>query len=173
MAMSRTGATTAISDLNPDLPEEPPMDEKVVATFDESLRRCDSNPRFLDIFYEKFLASSPDVQEKFANTDFSRQKRLLRASFYLVLLASEDEAFGPERYLKHLAVRHGASGLEIGAHLYDLWLDSLLAAVKQCDPEYSPEVEAAWEDTVGVGIEYMLKHYRDPNPPVMPSFDRA
>lgn len=53
-------------------------------------------------------------------------------------------------------------------------LDSLLAAVKQCDPEYSPEVEeAAWEDVMGVGIEYMLKHYRDPNPPLMPSFNRA
>jgi len=144
------------------------MDEKVVATFDESLRRCDSNPRFLDIFYEKFLASSPDVQEKFANTDFSRQKMLLRASFYLILLASEDEAFGPERYLKHLAVRHGASGLEIGAHLYDLWLDSLLATVRQCDPEYSAEVEAAWEDVMGIGIGYMLGHYHDPEPRIMP-----
>jgi hemoglobin-like flavoprotein len=149
------------------------MDEKVAARFDESLRRCDSDPRFLDIFYERFLASSPDVQEKFANTDFSRQKRLLRASFYLILLASEDETHGPENYLKHLTVSHGASGLEIGAHFYDLWLDSLLATVKQCDPEYSSEVEAAWEEVMGVGIEYMLKHYHPPNPPVMPSFDSA
>lgn len=135
------------------------MDEKVIATFDESLRRCDTNPRFLDIFYEKFLASSTKVRAKFAHTDFSRQKRLLRASFYLILLASDDEEHGPERYLKYLAARHSAKGLGIGAQLYDLWLDSLLHAVKQCDPEYGPEVEAAWEEMMGIGIRYMLDHY--------------
>ncbi len=148
------------------------MDEKVVATFDESLHRCDSNPRFLDIFYEKFMASSPEIQEKFAKTDFARQKRLLRASFYLILLASEDEFLGPERYLKYLAANHGARGLKIGAHFYDLWLDSLLATAKQCDPEYSSEVEAAWEEVMGVGIGYMLKHYHDTEPPpAVPQFN--
>jgi hemoglobin-like flavoprotein len=135
------------------------MDKKVIATFDESLRRCDTNPKFLDLFYEGFLGSSWKVREKFANTDFSRQKRLLRASFYLILLASEDEKNGPERYLQYLAARHSASELDIGAELYDVWLDSLLKAVKKCDPEYSPEVEAAWEEMMGIGIEYMLKHY--------------
>jgi hemoglobin-like flavoprotein len=135
------------------------MDEKVVAAFDESLRRCDTNPNFLDIFYEKFLASSPKVQAKFANTDFSRQKRFLRASFYLILLASEDEKHGPERYLKYLAARHSASDLNVGAHLYDLWLDSLLQAVRECDPDYRPEVEEAWEEMMGIGIRYMLEHF--------------
>lgn len=144
------------------------MDEQVLTTFDESLRRCDSNPRFLDIFYDRFMASSPDVREKFKKTDFARQKRLLRASFYLLLLASEDEAYGPERHLKQLALRHGAHGLEIGANLYDLWLDSLLATVKECDPGYSAEVEAAWEEVMGIGIAYMLGHYNDPEPRMMP-----
>ena len=150
------------------------MDEKVIAMFDESLHRCNSNPGFLDIFYEKFMASSPEVQQKFAKTDFARQKRLLRASFYLILLASQDESSGPDRYLKYLAARHGARGLGIGAYFYDLWLDSLLAAVKQCDPEYGSEVEAAWEDVMGVGIGYMLKHYYDTEPPpAVPDFNPA
>ena len=135
------------------------MKEEVIATFDESLRRCDANPKFLDIFYEKFLDSSPKVRARFADTDFARQKRLLRASFYLVLLASEDEEHGPERYLKYLAARHSARDLNIGAHLYDLWLDSLIKAVKECDPKYSSEVESAWEEMMGIGIRYMLEHF--------------
>jgi hemoglobin-like flavoprotein len=135
------------------------MDEKTIEIFDKSLHRCDSNPRFLDFFYEKFLASSPKVAEKFANTDFGRQKRLLRASFYLILLASADPEDGPERYLDHLARRHSASDLDIGTELYDLWLDSLLSAVETCDPEYGPEVEEAWEKVMGIGIDYMLSHY--------------
>jgi len=135
------------------------MDEKVIATFDQSLHRCDSNPQFLDLFYERFLASSPKVRQRFENTDFAKQKRLLRASFYLILLASEDPENGPERYLGYLATRHSASDLAIGSELYDLWLDSLLATVQECDPEYNPEVEEAWEGMMGIGIDYMLRRY--------------
>ena len=54
------------------------MDEKTIQIFEQSPRRCDSNPAFLDIFYEHFLDSSPKIKERFANTDFHRQKRLLR-----------------------------------------------------------------------------------------------
>ena len=52
---------------------------------DESLRRCNAHPVFLDLFYENFLASSPKVKEKFANTDFAKQKRALQASLNLML----------------------------------------------------------------------------------------
>jgi hemoglobin-like flavoprotein len=135
------------------------MDEKVKATFEQSLRRCDNKKRFLDLFYERFLASSPKVKEKFASTDFEKQKRLLRASFYLILLASEDPEKGPERYLGYLAERHSATDLKIGSELYDLWLDSLLETVEECDPEYNTEVEQAWEQMMEIGIGYMLRHY--------------
>ena len=135
------------------------MDEQTIETFEQSLRRCDADPEFLDIFYDRFLASSPKVKSKFADTDFHRQKRLLRASFYLILLASEDPTDGPERYLGHLAARHSTRDLDVGAELYDLWLDSLLASVKECDPEYNPEVEAAWEKMMGIGIDFLLSRY--------------
>jgi len=66
---------------------------------------------------------------------------------------------GPDAYLAGVAERHGAGQLEIGAELYDLWLDSLLATVKECDPEFSPEVEKAWEDVMMVGIQYLCRSY--------------
>ena len=135
------------------------VDEKTTQIFEQSLRRCDSKPDFLDIFYEKFLASSPKVAERFADTDFHRQKRLLRASFYMILLASEDPENGPEQYLSHMAARHSAKDLDVGAELYDLWLDSLLASVKECDPDYDEEVEHAWEKMMGVGIDFLLSRY--------------
>ena len=135
------------------------MDEKTIELFEQSLRRCDANSEFLDIFYERFLASSPKVKQKFADPDFHRQKRLLRASFYLILLASEDPEGGPERYLGHLAARHSTKDLDVGAELYDLWLDSLLASVKDCDPEYNEEIEHAWEKMMGIGIDFLLSHY--------------
>jgi hemoglobin-like flavoprotein len=135
------------------------MDEKILKAFDESLRRCNATPGFLDQFYDRFLASSPKVREKFALTDFVRQKRALRASLHYLLLAAQDEEKGPEKYLKDLAELHSRQQYNIGSEFYDLWLDSLLATVKECDPEFSPAVEEAWESVMMVGIHYMLKHY--------------
>ena len=135
------------------------MDAATLHTFDRSLARLSSIHEFLDRFYERFLESSPKVREKFVDTDFIRQKRALRTSFHLMLLAAEDGNRGPERYLKDLAERHGREQLGIGAEYYDLWLDSLLATVRVCDPEFSPEVEQAWERVMMVGIDYMLSKY--------------
>lgn len=141
------------------------MDEKILATYDGSLRRCNSSPGFLDRFYETFRASSPAVRMKFEGTDFARQKRALRASLHLMVLAAEDEKKGPERYLKDLAARHSRAQLDIGAELYDRWLDSILDAVRKHDPEFSTEVEKAWEAVMAVGIQYLLSHYNSPPNP--------
>jgi len=136
------------------------METTTLEIFDESLRRCEAVPYFLDLFYEKFLASSPEVREKFANTNFIHQKRALRASLHHLLLAAEDETKGPDRYLADVAARHGTGQLDIGAELYDLWLDSLLATVREVDPRFSPEVEKAWEAVMMVGIQYLCRNYQ-------------
>jgi hemoglobin-like flavoprotein len=130
-----------------------------LAVFEASLKRCEARADFLDVFYEKFLASSREVAEKFAGTDFARQKEALRASFQHLVLVARDPKQGPDPYLEDVAVRHGAGRLAIGAHLYDLWLDSLLETVRACDPECFPEVEAAWEEVMMVGIHYLCANY--------------
>jgi hemoglobin-like flavoprotein len=138
------------------------MDSKTLETFDESLARCNAKAGFLDRFYERFLEMSPKVSEKFGNTDFVRQKRALRASFHMMLLAAGDGETRTARHLGSLAKSHGRSELDIGAELYDYWLDSLLAAVREFDNEWDHEVETAWEQVMGVGIQYLLSHYNDP-----------
>ena len=138
------------------------MDRKALQVVDDSLHRCAVNPAFLDLFYERFLASSPRVKEKFAKTDFARQKRALMPSFHLMLLAAEDEEHGPEKYLRDIAAHHGKAQLDIGAQDYDLWLDSLLETIRECDPECDTEVEQAWEKVLSVGIGYLLDHYHHP-----------
>lgn len=137
------------------------MDERTLQTFGDSLQRCTAHPDFLDLFYEAFLGSSPKVREKFANTDFVKQKRALHASLNLMLRAAREEDLGPPAYLDELAQRHGARDLDIGADLYDLWLDSLLATVSVCDPRISPEIRAAWEKVMGVGIRYLCSRYNE------------
>ncbi|MCM3875680.1 MAG: globin [Thermoanaerobaculia bacterium] len=135
------------------------MTPLALAVFEASLKRCEARRDFLDVFYENFLASAPEVSEKFAHTDFARQKEALRASFHHLLLVARDPKQGPDPYLEEVAVRHGAGHLAIGAHLYDLWLDSLLDTVRACDPECLPGVEAAWEEVMMVGIHYLCANY--------------
>ncbi len=129
------------------------MDAGTLRKFEESLGRCLADPDFLDIFYGNFLGSSPKVREKFAGTDFDRQKVALQASFDTMLKAARDEENGPEKYLGPLAERHGARQLRIGAELYDLWLDS------PCDAGWSEDVEEAWDKVMGVGISYLCSRY--------------
>jgi len=135
------------------------INERTLETFGDSLHRCNGNPAFVDRFYEIFLASSPKVKEKFAQTDFVRQKAALRASLDAMLLAAKSPQTNPQQYLRDLAERHSSRQLNIGAELYDLWLDSLLAAVKEFDPKNSPEVQEAWEKVMMVGISYLLSRY--------------
>jgi hemoglobin-like flavoprotein len=136
------------------------MDAQALKVVNNSLDRCLTSPAFLDRFYEIFLASSPKVREKFARTNFTRQKRALQASLYAVLSFLESGAAEPDAYLREVADVHGHAHLGIGAELYDLWLDSLLAAVQEFDPQVSPEVLAAWEAAMQVGIHYFLSRYR-------------
>ena len=135
------------------------MDKAILDIFDKSLERCTSRSQFLDLFYTKFLASSPKVREKFKDTDFVRQKRALKASLHLILLAAGDEDGDAGRYLADVAEKHNAKHLDIGAELYDLWLDSLLETVKESDPQWDGQVGKAWEDVMMVGIHYLTVRY--------------
>jgi len=134
------------------------IESKVLETFESSLARCRADAAFLPRFYEIFLASSPKVQEKFARTNFDRQNAALRESFYLVLEAARGRTQNRDRMLD-IAERHSSRDLNIGAELYDLWLDSLLAAVKECDPGHDTSVNDAWETVMMTGIQLMLRHY--------------
>ena len=138
------------------------MDHAILEQFEDSLRRCNAAPDFLDRFYERFLRSSPKVREKFVGTDFIRQKRVLQASLQLLLVAAQDDGKRPTLSLDDVAARHSASQMAIGAELYDLWLDSLLATVREVDPSWSPEVELAWESVMTVGIAYLVSRYNRP-----------
>ena len=128
-------------------------------TFEASLTRCERDPEFFESFYQTFLASSPEVQKKFADTDFVRQKAALRDSLRKMMNAARDRTGDPARHLIHLAERHSSRDLRIGAALYDNWLDSLLATVRKIDPEYSDDIGNAWERVMMVGIRYLLLHY--------------
>jgi hemoglobin-like flavoprotein len=125
--------------------------------FLESLARC-GNGAFVDRFYERFLASSPEVRAKFAATDFSRQRQMLLRSLELIAAAADGDPEGIEE-LNARAETHSRSGLDIAPHLYDLWLESAISSARKADPLWAPDVETAWRSILGAAIRHLSSQY--------------
>ena len=134
------------------------MTDAELALFNDSLTRCTSDPRFLERFSELFLASSDEVRHKFSQTDFLKQRRLVQASFHMMMLAATSDPVGTAHF-ERLAALHSQTHLDIPPHLYDLWLDCLVQAVKACDRQWTPETERVWRSMMANGMAFMKARY--------------
>ena len=131
-----------------------------VAVFNESFSRVvegDKQSTFFDHFYRRFLISSPAVAAKFVNTDFDRQKEMLRRSVTELLQIFTTHTSTP--YLQMLAAIHSKADKDIGPALYDDWLRSLIETLKDLDPNYDDTVALAWKIVLAPGIQFMKHHY--------------
>ena len=126
--------------------------------FRQSLDRCKKRADFLDLFYDHFMASSEQVREKFANTNFAAQKGHLIKSLTLAADVVDGDA-AAMRHLHERAESHSRHEINVQPALYDLWLEALLSTVEECDEEFSDQIEAAWRSVLGHIIGYMQAHY--------------
>jgi hemoglobin-like flavoprotein len=140
--------------------EPQPVDRRLVESFLASLKRCLGVPGFMESFYQRFVSSSEEVREKFRHTDLQRQARMLSDSLYVLAVAVQGQAGSPAwGDLPRLAERHSRKDLDIRPPLYDHWLACLVDTARQHDPQFTPEIEAAWRATLSVGIAHMKARY--------------
>ena len=92
------------------------------------------------------------MRKLFRATDMEKQVGMLRASLYTMMHASGNSILASNQ-VEAMGGRHARLGVTAG--LYDMWLESLLAAAAETDPEFTPEVERAWREGLGPGIERM------------------
>ena len=122
--------------------------------FRESYKRAlgnDSyNADFISKFYERFFAQSEQVKELFKNTNMSAQKTMLHDSLDLLVEFYTTKKLDPR--LVHLARVHGNQGFKVPLELYDLWMNSLIEALAEFDPEFGEDVELAWRLVLAPGI---------------------
>lgn len=119
------------------------MDERSVELYNDSFEYCMSRAGFLPRFYDLFVASSPEIREKFKDTDLKRQARMLRKSLYVLTMASVGTYEGQQE-ITRLGESHGRHGLNIEPFMYDLWLNCLLQAVSEYDINWNAQVEQSW-----------------------------
>lgn len=126
--------------------------------FKHSLHNCEKNEAFLTRFYENFIASSARVAEKFADTDFERQREAMRLSLRMMAMASVG-GDAADLYLEYIAKRHDRHHLNIEPELYEFWLEALVDTAREFDDEFNEEVEQAWRSVLRNGVDYMISHY--------------
>ena len=118
----------------------------------ESYNRCQKVPEFFRAFYNRFLASDPAIPPYFATTKFDKQEKLLQHGLSMLIIHARRSN---PHLLNRLVERHGPEGLNIPARLYPVFLDSLIATVKEFDDSCDETVLDAWRATLAPGIELM------------------
>lgn len=131
---------------------------RTIELFNDSLERCNLTQGFFERFYAIFTGASEEVTEKFKHTDFTKQRRALKLSLFLLMMAAQGKPEG-NAHLQRIATEHDREHMNIGPHLYDIWLSALLRTVAELDPEYNEEVAQAWRDMLAYGIEFMRSRY--------------
>lgn len=125
---------------------------------EKSFGRCTVNPKFLDRFYEIFLASHPAIAPMFAKTEFTKQKAALRGGLTLMVMHGQGNSVGTKA-LDKIAESHSKKKLNISPSLYPFWINSLIQTIKEVDPHMTPSLEAEWRKTLEAGANYIAAGY--------------
>lgn len=121
-----------------------------------SYGRCLRNGHFIARFYEIFLDSHPDVQAMFAKTDFSKQHMVLRRGISSALAHAGGSRLA-QRTMEQMAKAHSRHGrTPVASALYPYWIDSLLRAIAEHDPEHTAALDQRWRLAMNQVTDYFV-----------------
>lgn len=126
----------------------------------KSYGRCllaNKDVSLFDRFYDVFLESQPSFKQMFANTDFERQKRLLKAGVNMMLMYAKDN--GAVMGLNDIQKTHSHAYLNIKPELYGYWKNSLIKVIEEYDNQFNPVLKAHWNQALDQGIDYIKSGY--------------
>ena len=124
----------------------------------ESYYRCEDSEGFFDTFYEAFFSKSPEIPQRFINTDMEKQKQIVMASLLMCLrLPSGDPQ--ARQAVEEIGETHSRRGKNIPPEWYDFWLDALCEAVRRHDRFYSPLLATKWRNTMQAAIALIRSKY--------------
>lgn len=124
-----------------------------------SYGRCLQSGHFIQRFYEIFMDSHPDVRKAFANTDMGRQRHALRRGISNAILYGGGHTL-VQRVIEETTDLHSRRGrAPIPPFLYDYWMESLIQAIRECDPRVTPQLEQRWRDALAPAIRLFIERY--------------
>ena len=123
--------------------------------FYESFQRCRIDQEFLEVFLSDFCEHNPRFSERFSSVGLEEQTKMLKAS--IILIYNSASLPSVRNSVKNLGRRHKNLGLDISEDELNAWFDALLNTVKKFDPLYDESVDAAWTETLRLGLSIMKK----------------
>ncbi|MDW2453862.1 globin [Vibrio sp. 1249-1] len=125
----------------------------VIEVFNDSYERCASDQEFFDLFYKNLWSKSANFRQKFDGIDMHQQVRMLRGSIVFFMMA--DTSTEAHKMVEKYGKKHASAEIGIEPQDFDVWLESSLETVRQCDSGYDTDVETAWRTCFKTGLEVM------------------
>ncbi|MBA1145822.1 globin [Ectothiorhodospiraceae bacterium WFHF3C12] len=124
-----------------------------------SYGRCLQSNNFIARFYDILMDSHPSMRPMFARTDLGRQRRALRRGITSAILyaGGSDLVSGTIREMAQVHSRAGRAPVK--PELYRYWMNSLVQAVNEADPQASPALEKRWRKALTPVIDTFVEHY--------------
>ncbi len=127
---------------------------KVKRSFARCFLKEDLILRFLNIIVE----SHPEIAPHFKDTDFDQIKLLLRQGINCTIMYASG-VFAGEFCMQELRISHDRKHMAINPKYYPYWISSLVQAVSELDPEYTPELGNLWAEVVSPAVHFMASGY--------------
>lgn len=125
-----------------------------------SYARCLVNPAFFNRFYEIFTGSHPAIRPMFAKTDMAKQHHLLRHGVMSALrYAQSEKNLMAKVCIDRIRESHSRKQYAISPELYPFWLNSLIQAVRETDPEFNPTLDEEWRQVLQPVVDYIGSGY--------------
>ncbi|WP_324780618.1 globin [Thiobacillus sedimenti] len=125
----------------------------------QSYGRCLREKNFIARFYEIFLDSHPAIAPMFAATDFQKQRMALRRGISAAISHAGGSSLS-KRTVDRMADVHSRTGhAPVLPELYPYWVDSLVQAVGEVDPEATPQLLERWREGMSVVTDAFIRRY--------------
>ena len=137
-----------------------PIDfESVKKSYGRCMITRETKEVFFKTFYDKFLNSNSDIGEMFKDTQFDKQITMLKNAISMAILFAEKQDELARDVLTKIRNSHSKARRNVKPEYYDYWLISLMDTLKQCDPQFSVQLEAYWREMLQVTIDYIVDGY--------------
>ncbi|MDH4224794.1 MAG: globin [Deltaproteobacteria bacterium] len=123
-----------------------------------SFGRCVVHAGFFDRFYQIFLASNPIIANKFANTDLTAQKKVLKQGLNMVMMYADGQILA-KKAVGRIRDSHSQGRLNIPPGMYGFWETSLMKTIAEFDPQFSPDLETQWRAVLKPALEVIKGGY--------------
>jgi hemoglobin-like flavoprotein len=125
----------------------------------QSYGRCLREKNFIERFYEIFLVSHPAIKPMFDKTDFQTQRMALRHGISAAISHASGSSL-TKRTMDQMAAVHSRTGhAPVSPDLYPYWVDSLVQAVEETDPQATPQLLSRWRQGMSIVTKDFSRHF--------------